>query len=290
MLHSTDVNNVETAYSAVILYFCSPKTICATVESVINQVHPPSEIVIVDNHSCDELDQVLQGSRLKNKVQVVRTPRNLGYGGGMNWGVSKLSPSARNILFLTHEVRLAADCSRGLLQGLVDYGFAATGPKLLLPDGRPWSIGGTAGCTGDAWHRDIRADSPAACDWLDGAAIMVPKGTFVQAGGFDESFFLYWEDVEFGLRLRSSSGRPVACIQSVFAHQDTQLTPAYYYARNRLLLWRRRETWPKFVSSVVALVLYKNFRDILRLDWAQVCERCKAVRHGLTGVTGEKPR
>ena len=45
---------------------------------------------------------------------------------------------------------------------------------------------------------------PLAVDWLSGACLAVPRATFVALGGFDESFFVYNEDMAYGRRVRAA--------------------------------------------------------------------------------------
>jgi GT2 family glycosyltransferase len=47
--------------------------------------------------------------------------------------------------------------------------------------------------------RDGRA---AEVDWIAGSCMMVRRAAFVEVGGMDERFFLYWEDADFCLRVR----------------------------------------------------------------------------------------
>ena len=117
---------------------------------------------------------------------------------------------------------------------------------------------------------------------------MIDKVALQQAGGLDDSFFLYWEDVDLGLRL-TEFGRigvtPGACASQApsSAHPS-----AYYYARNRILLWRMRRNWPRVFASVAFCLAYATYRAI-RIDPRDLQRTFRGIADGLRGVGGPDP-
>jgi N-acetylglucosaminyl-diphospho-decaprenol L-rhamnosyltransferase len=49
--------------------------------------------------------------------------------------------------------------------------------------------------------RPSRTNEPTRVDWVAGSCMMVRRTAFVEVGGFDERFFMYWEDADLCFRL-----------------------------------------------------------------------------------------
>lgn len=184
------------------------------------------EIVVVDNASTDGS---LEHLKDQPAVRVVRNARNVGFGAACNQGAA--ASSAPWILFLNPDCRLAP----GVVEALVVEAdrwpdCVAVGPRIEDPDGStqgsargdPTMLAGVAGRTGWITHRlpssqvvarqviwphELEPGSSSmTVDWLSGACLLVRRVAFEAVGGFDESFFLYWEDADLCRRLRTRGG------------------------------------------------------------------------------------
>jgi N-acetylglucosaminyl-diphospho-decaprenol L-rhamnosyltransferase len=66
-------------------------------------------------------------------------------------------------------------------------------------------------------RRYLRSDAPATgpaaydVDWVSGACMLVPASTLVTVGGFDERYFMYWEDADWCRRIWNA-GLPVTVV------------------------------------------------------------------------------
>lgn len=185
------------------------------VKSVL-RFSPNSEIIVVDNHSTDGSPDLL--AKEFRDIQVVPLKENRGFGYGNNRGAE----SARNkfLFFLNNDTYLTEDTPSALaavLEGNENIG--ACGPKLLNADSSYQLSMGFDPSIKNEWavrrmqqrvrNRDTayvsrleRRFGNNDVDWLTGAALMVRKVVFDAVGGFDEGFFLYFEDADLCRRIR----------------------------------------------------------------------------------------
>lgn len=223
-------------------------------------------LVPVSRHSADARVVVVDSfSDISERVEVVRLAErygwstvlpttNVGFGGGMNLGVAKAHEAgARFFLLLNPDASLDAESLRSLRIAANAEPLTLLAPKIFRPDGSVWF---------DGSHLDLKDGStrasrkiPAAASernvpWLTGACLMVSYDLWQMVGGFDERYFLYWEDVDLSYRVLSI-GANIRVLQSAPAvhdeggtHPDAakrtesrakSATYYYYNARNRLL-------------------------------------------------------
>lgn len=218
----------------------------ATAESV-----DPAVVVVVDNYSSPEERRRTRELAATHEWDVVEAAENMGFGGGMNLGVHRaLERGAEDFLLLNPDATITAD-SAALLQATVESSRSAVAaPVILDGSGRIWFEGADLyladGLTRGVARRALRPDAER-WDWLSGACLLVPDEAWRRSGGFDEDYFLYWEDVDFSRRLVESGCELLVVRDAVAVHDEggTQRagdperakSPTYYYfnIRNRML-------------------------------------------------------
>ncbi len=216
------------------------------------------DVTLVDNGSTNDSSE-----RLAHElgIELLSTGSNLGYAGGMNWIMRHAQEVglARCLLVSTDVVFPPG--SFDALVGCAGAGaFAVMAPVHTSRDGREVLSAGKhlSPGRGEAWHdRVVRGDGPYEVEALDGAVLLVDIGRVLGAGGFDERYFMYWEDMDLSARLRSRGERALLCPGSRVVHgvsgtvgRDSPLQ-VYYSARNRLL-FLRAHCAPHTAASAVA--------------------------------------
>jgi N-acetylglucosaminyl-diphospho-decaprenol L-rhamnosyltransferase len=220
-----------TSISAVIVSWNSGPDIAACIEGA--KLAGIREILVVDNGSSDqtrELAAAIPGIRL------LHFPENCGFAGGVNRGVE--AASSDYVLILNPDCivldgieAMAQAASGGAAGGMLlgadgnlQAGFAVRrfptpatlilevlGLNRLLP-GNP--VNQRYRCNGFDSAVSQEVDQPP------GAFFMVRKSTFQKLGGMDESFWPVWfEDVDFCLRLRQSGHKIRYCPSAVAKHR-----------------------------------------------------------------------
>lgn len=192
-------------------------------------------IIVVDNGSYDYPDRIKQTFP---EIDLFINKKNHGFAKAVNFGISKS----------TSETTILLNPDTAIYDGFFDSAFrymdahkdvAVIGPQVLDNDG---AIQGSARRFPNVFtsifgrrspltrifpnnpitKREFvcfnGCDKPMDVDWVSGACMVVRKKAFEAIGGFDERFFMYWEDTDLCRRLRSKGWRIVYLPEAQIFH------------------------------------------------------------------------
>lgn len=263
--------------SILIVTYNSAAVIGALLTRLASELAPLSaEVVLVDNASHDRTAQLVR--RDHPWVQLVASEHNLGFAAGNNlaarhargrllvllnpdaWPEDGVLARSLSLMDAHPEVGLAGarlfsvdgrdQPSARMFPGLVQEGLVLSGLAARFARSR-WF-----GHLDRTWADPAE---PAAVDWVPGAFALVRREQFLALGGFDERFFLYYEEVDLCRRIRAAglrvqywpelqvrhiggaSARSVA--SQAVEHHGSQLT--LWRARSGLLYYRKHHGWVK---------------------------------------------
>jgi len=164
-------------------------------------------------------------ARLPFPVRILRNAAPKGFGANHN-AAFRVS-SGEYFCVLNPDIRLSGDPFPALLECLRDPLAGVAAPLIVGTDGAvedsarrfptPWTILKKA-------LRESRApeyaigDEPIHSDWLAGMFMLFPREVFASLAGFDERYFLYYEDVDICARLALSGKRAVLCPAATAVH------------------------------------------------------------------------
>ncbi len=209
--------------AALLLNWRQPELTAACLADLLAVTDEPLAIAVIDNGSGDESVGRLRAviARLPaspHTVELLAQEHNLGFTGGMNRGIEwAQARGAEFTLVLNNDLRLPSDFVRPLAETLAnDPRVAAVAPTVLHPDGTVWAEGGELGfwpnalrLRGHGKAPSPRQRGPQAVPFLPAACVLYRTAELVAVGGFDDRYFMYWEDVDLCARLRARGGRIV---------------------------------------------------------------------------------
>ena len=241
--------------SVILVNYHSPELVVGAVRHLETLDHErPAETIVVDNSSDRELQ-----ARLDGRVTYLTAQRNLGFAGGVNAGLARVTEEI--VLLLNPDARPEPGCLDALatvLQESRDVGIAA--PQLVplspgmatIPSATrrdPSLLTLLAEYTAlrrllpASWLLDryfLTAEhcaAPCAAAMVQGACFAFRRSLVDRIGRFDEErFFLYWEETDFCRRARAAGWRVLYCPQARCGHAGGGSTPEPEAAR-RYFWW-----------------------------------------------------
>lgn len=222
------------------------------VESNAATLAPPGDgfVVVVDCFSSAAERERVEAACARHGWMPVLLDRNAGFGGGTNAGAAvALARGADVIVGLNPDATIDADSLEQLVRAAADDPRALVSPTILDGAGGVWFGGSDLylddGSIAGTRRRAERAGRPRH-EWATGACFAVSADLWSRIGGFDEEYFLYWEDVDLSRRVLDAGGSlrtlPVTAIHDegqthVDAVRGRAKSETYYYfnIRNRLL-------------------------------------------------------
>ena len=249
---------------AVVLNWNAADDTLACVRSLLESGYEGLDVVVVDNASSD--DSV---SRLRAElpdIPLLMRPSNGGYAAGNNAGIKyALEHAADYVLVLNNDVVV----TRGFLDPMLAELEADPTVALVTCDARfqsdtsrPYPTGGRI-----SWWRGagVALSGPSRhertlVDFVSGCILLMRRDLFEKVGFFDESFFMYFEDVDYSRRV-SRQFRMVYTPKATVYHRSgggdawSRQTPTYLYymTRNRVRAFRDRSA---FYRAYLVLVSF----------------------------------
>ncbi len=232
------------------------------------------EIIVVENASDDDSAERIRAAA--PEATVIESARNLGFAGGCNLGVTK--SSGEFVAFLNNDAKphpdwISAAVARfgsGLRVGAVASRVLDwAGERIdFAGAGLTWFGMGYKPLTGEP----ISGEDDSSRDVLfgTGSAMFVRREVFDDLNGFDERFFMFFEDVDFGWRLNLRGWRFVYEPGSLAFHKHHASMEDFGSFREQYLLERN-----------ALFTLYKNL-DRERLDHALPAALALSIRRGVS--------
>lgn len=203
-----------------------------TISSVKKGTYQNLEFIIIENNSTEPETFAYYDELKKEKdIKIVYFDGEYNYSAINNFGVK--SASGDILLLLNNDIEMIDSDSISEMVAIVERdGVGAVGAKLLFPDGELQHAGVIAGLGGSAGHifhhlrpefsYGNRANCVVNYSAVTAACLMVKKSTYEKVGGFDESFAVAFNDVDFCLKIRTLGELVVYTPYAKFYHYESK--------------------------------------------------------------------
>jgi N-acetylglucosaminyl-diphospho-decaprenol L-rhamnosyltransferase len=238
-------------------------------------------VIVVDNGT---------GAVVGDDVELIRSASNLGFGGGANVGFRRAAElGATAVALLNDDIEVEPGWLAPLLAALdADPRLGAVQPKLLLAGTNPAlvnSVGVLIG--GDGAGTDIGYREPDGPQFAEdrqiesftGGAVLFRSKFLAATGGFDDTYFLYYEDVDLARR-GTEQGWTYRCVTASRVQHRVSASTSQLGERARFLQERNRLRFA-FRFGEPAMVRRAVWLSIRRLRWNPRRTHARALMAGL---------
>ena len=237
------------------------------------------EVIVVDNASSDGSPELIR--ERFSEVLFIASEENLGFSCANNKGFQQ--SSGEFILFLNTDTRIDPGTLESLLSWMrANPDCGGIGP-LLFDERKEFqvSFGGSRGFfpemrdklfLNSLWKRRIRKmQNPSDTDWISAACLLVRRSAFKSVDGFDERFFLYFEDIDLCLRIRQAGWRLTVLPDVQVFHAGGASTSAlslrsrYFYRQSQLYYYEKHNS--RISRLLLRVFLRVNFMFLFVIGW-----------------------
>ena len=200
-------------------------------------------------------------------AEVIEAKENLGFGRAHNLGVKRAR--GEFILFLNPDTRILPGSIAQMIDIFsLDEKIGVVGPLLVGESGNaeeehcgfqknPFSL-----VKSKIFRGANNFAKPLEVDWISGGAMMIRRNLFEKLGGFDEKFFMYFEDVDLCLQAKRKGYRVIVNPKSRIFHKggqsfsDNRLKKKYYYASQDYCLQKNFGPWQARAAKLLRFPFY----------------------------------
>lgn len=208
--------------SIIYVYYNTPKELIKSIGSVKEGTGISDyEIIIVDNNSPKKVPNFSNNK----KIRIVKNPKNTGFGSGCNLGAQK--SKGEFLLFVNPDTIFKQSAIDQLLSVFeANRKIGVAGPKMVNSKGITLPTTSTfisplnalMKFSGIGRRFTKNAVTDGKTDVLSGACMLLPKRVFVKVGGFDERFFMYFEEQDLCKRVVENGYKVYYCSKSKIVH------------------------------------------------------------------------
>ncbi|MCQ4619300.1 glycosyltransferase family 2 protein [Corynebacterium sp. CCUG 65737] len=282
------MTNPETPLAVITVTYSPGRHLPALVESLAEATVFPTRLICADNGSADGVPQDVACAN--DSVDFLPTGGNIGYGPAINFAARSLV-DVKNAGHINPTYFLIVNPDVEFLPGSIDALIecarthpeaGAVGPRILEADGSaypsarevPTLVTGIGHAVlypfwpGNPFSRAYKAgegmDTLRRAGWLSGSCLLVRWDAFEALGGFDERYFMYFEDIDFGERLTRAGWTNLFCPDALITHDQGHAakkysavtTPAHHDSAYRFQADRHPHWW----EAPLRLVLWSGLK------------------------------
>jgi GT2 family glycosyltransferase len=302
------VSERRESVAVVVVTFNRADLLGRMLDGLAAQTHEPDAVIIIDNASTDHTRAVLDAHRGLT-LQRIHLDTNTGGSGGFRAGVEAAYEQGHDRIWLMDDdvvpapdclaVLMAQDeaCLMAVREDTRGHLVEKTATDFDLT--RPWSVRPKRASVETAYGERSAMPERVEIDVVAFEGFLVRREVVAAVGLPDDSFFIFYDDVDFALRARRAGYRIWAVRDAVLVRQldfDQQHAldtwKGYYMYRNLFAVHFRHGTNPLVRAKPYAIAAAVVAVSPVRGGRAEARNVIRAIRdaRGMRAIPGSQPR
>ncbi len=262
------------------------------IQSILNQQQIGTEIFLVDNGS--KIEPLNKLALLFPKINYIYSEINLGFAAGTNLGLKKALYAGFNyFLIINNDTKADVLMLSELVKSLDDREIGLVAPLIHYYDTpeQIWSSGGSMNklllMPLDSHNRKKAIINPTIRTFLSGCCYLVKRELLEQVGLFDERFFLYFEDLDFCVRINETEWKMIVVPMAKLFHKVSQSSGGqfsenerFHYARSSGLYFRKHMN----KNNALPIILFRLGNALKTIIFLFVSGKFKVMKSYLSGL------
>lgn len=292
----------------VICNYNKKEYVLGCIQSVLESTITDYDIYVVDNASGDGSVKAIR-DRYGDAVTVIENESNLGGSGGFNTGIRLAEEKGYPYICCLDDDALLDEGALASMKNFLEQNketgmvgakvFHMDSPDYIQQFGLEIDFGS---CQARTLYADVE-DSDAIpevvyCDAVAACAVMLPAAVIREAGMLPEDNFIYWDDMEWGYRIKLA-GYKVAAIGSAKAlhkmganNKRDNTFLQYYMWRNRIhffMKYTKEQDMDKMSITLLRGIFYDIYEAMYKKEYNISQTIIMALKDAVDGVRGKAP-
>lgn len=295
---------LESDVAVVVCNYNKKEFVLSCIESILAQSYQNRDVYVVDNASTDGSCMALREC-YGEQIIVIENPVNSGGSGGFNAGMEMaLRRPYRYLVLADNDIRMDAEALGRLHDYMENHEDAGLAGTVILKMDEPetvMALGSRLDKDKYEYHDNFRGaiynenlPETLECDYVPACTLMVRREVVDKVGLMDESYFLYWDDIDWATRIGKAGYRVVALRDAKVWHKGGGIAapttaPIYYFMRNRLYYYSKylpEEELLRFVQALLKDIFIRMHGCFPKGKKNYIATMVQAYADGLYGVRG----
>jgi GT2 family glycosyltransferase len=265
----------STSWAACVVSYNDPESLNQLLESLQTQTLCPEAVYIVDNNSNNKINF---NEGFSFNIFLIKNSLNKGFANAANLAIkAAIKDCYEKFILFSQDVIIEKNGCERLIIELIQKDQICFPKMMNRITNKVFSMGGyVKNLSGNIYlERKVVSHD---LDWADGSCLAFSKNIFEKVNGFNEIYFMYFEDVDFCYKAKKMGYNLKYC--SVTASQKPNGPSAYLRSRNSIIFAKLNKNFIFFV-----LILLRNIvgsiKSLITFQFRDARQRLKGLAEGV---------